>query len=743
MHCRNFEAPNPRNDKPKNNYLEMAQLPFGSVQEWFDAVKRRDYDSVVFNLPVYQTTTDSNGETALMYAVRNMDAEMTLLLGPLECGAVNNIGYSALMLAAERNFMPGVESLLYYEKDLRLPDGRNALILAAQHNALDAIYLLRQELWGQTDLKGRSALTYAAANGYIDSVKLLVQNTYKELAPDIDQAIVHASSRRHDGVVQYLSKFSKALQLRSSVTSTMNPSSTTADFGYGSGTSLLNSTLRDGGNSPLQSSKAFSPASTGLANTFSGGASIRNTQLTKQFQSSTKYDGLLASETIQPLEIQNRQTPSHSATSLRARNNNKPLSIVDNNTIRLPQPVHAPSHQMTTVNPAYLYNEIDVTDLMTASSPSTLPSHEATGTVDKSADISSIVKGTSTIALTGTSKKENRSDWSPLMTAADSNQFKLVQQLIPLHAGKETKDGLTALMIAAKKNHSQIVSALVEREGGMKMTNTLITALMFAAQHNSLASIKFLVPRESGMRDSNGRTAMMFAAQNGHAKVVQQLLKLEGKLCDQRGWTAMMYAAQNGHLSVVKLLAKSEMGVQENDGGTALMLAAEEGHADIIPLLVKTEGTLRDKSGATALMVAASGGHVAIVKSLLQTEGGMKNNEGYTALMGSAYSGHLGCVQALIPREAGLTMDDGWTALMSASQNGHLTVVEQLLEREAGRQTNTGWTALMSAAHAGYASICRVLGPMENGFRDNHGKSALNYASEGGHSDVVAILRKM
>lgn len=84
-----------------------------------------------------------------MYAVRNMDAEMTLLLGPLECGAVNNIGYSALMLAAERNFMPGVESLLYYEKDLRLPDGRNALILAAQHNALDAIHLLRQELWGR------------------------------------------------------------------------------------------------------------------------------------------------------------------------------------------------------------------------------------------------------------------------------------------------------------------------------------------------------------------------------------------------------------------------------------------------------------------------------------------------------------------------------------------------------------------------------------------------------------------
>ena len=76
----------------------MAQLPFGSVQEWFDAVKRRDYDGVVFNLPVYQTTTDNNGETALMYSVRNMDAEMTLLLGPLECGAVNNIGYSALML---------------------------------------------------------------------------------------------------------------------------------------------------------------------------------------------------------------------------------------------------------------------------------------------------------------------------------------------------------------------------------------------------------------------------------------------------------------------------------------------------------------------------------------------------------------------------------------------------------------------------------------------------------------------
>lgn len=723
---------------------EMAQLPFGSVQEWFDAVKRRDYDGVVFNMPVYQTTTDTNGETALMYAVRNMDAEMTLLLGPLECGAINNIGYSALMLAAERNFMPGVESLLYYEKDLRLPDGRDALILAAQHNALDAIYLLRQELWGQTDLKGRSALTYASANGYIDSVKLLVQNTYKELAPDIDQAIVHASSRRHDNVVQYLSKFSKAMQLRSNVASTMNQSQTPADFGYGSGTSLLNSTSRDGGRSPLQSSRAFSPTSTGLNTTpGSGGASVKNTQLNKQFQSSTKYGGLLSSETIQPLTAQNHHAPSFSATSLRARNNNKPLSTVDENTIRLPQPVHAPSHHMTAINPAYMHNEIDVTDLMIASSPSMMPSHGGTGTADKTADISSIVKGTSTIALTGGQKRDQRSDWTPLMVAADSNQINLVQQLTPIHAGKETKDGLTALMIAAKRNHSKVVSALIGREGGMKMTNTLVTALMFAAQHNSLACLKSLITREGGMRDSNGRTAMMFAAQNGHVKVVQQLVKSEAKLCDQRGWSAMMYAAQNGHLPIVKLLAKSEMGIQENDGGTALMLAAEEGHANIIPLLVKTEGTLRDKSGATALMVAASGGHAAIVKSLLQTEGGMKNNEGYTALMGSAYNGHLGCVQALIPREAGLTMDDGWTALMSAAQNGHLTIVEQLAEREAGRQTNTGWTALMSAAHAGYASICKVLGPVENGFRDNHGKSALNYASEAGHSDVVAILRKM
>ena len=117
-------------------------------------------------------------------------------------------------------------------------------------------------------------------------------------------------------------------------------------------------------------------------------------------------------------------------------------------------------------------------------------------------------------------------------------------------------DGWTALMLAAENGHTEVVTALLQRDD-------------INIDHASV----------------DGRTALILAARYGHIEIVTALLAREGININAGvyGWTALMLAAENGHTEVVTALldADADINLQDNLGRTALMWAAREGHTEI------------------------------------------------------------------------------------------------------------------------------------------------------------------
>ncbi|EFO63826.1 Protein 21.1 [Giardia lamblia P15] len=286
------------------------------------------------------------------------------------------------------------------------------------------------------------------------------------------------------------------------------------------------------------------------------------------------------------------------------------------------------------------------------------------------------------------------SSWTPLMHAAADGDIEAVKKHLLEDKGKKNSDGDTALIIAARAKHKDIVELLdpTDKDG--------VTALMRAADRNDLPTARALAPLQRGQKASGnvkigevtidkGGTALMMAAARGHAKIVELLVGCEGG-ARVGGWSALVFAARSGcsgirlndplvdHPRCVELLVEYESNIS---GWTELIHAAYRGDISAARNNLRMKGR-RDASGWTALMYAAARGHERIVE-LLREESGIQNNTGQTALMWAARNGHPECVRLLLEKESEMRNTKGWTALMNAVWGGHIECVKLLLgERE-------------------------------------------------------------
>ena len=125
---------------------------------------------------------------------------------------------------------------------------------------------------------------------------------------------------------------------------------------------------------------------------------------------------------------------------------------------------------------------------------------------------------------------------------------------------KRHVDGVTALMRASKRGHTQTVKALLDAGADVDAKN------------------------------HSGFTALMFV-RNGGTEIVQILLDAGADLDakEHDGTTPLMAAAATGESEIVQALVEAGAGVNAKNSKdySALMLAEEEGYPEIIELLKK------------------------------------------------------------------------------------------------------------------------------------------------------------
>jgi hypothetical protein len=154
------------------------------------------------------------------------------------------------------------------------------------------------------------------------------------------------------------------------------------------------------------------------------------------------------------------------------------------------------------------------------------------------------------------------------------------------------KNGVTALMKAALRGHTDIVQALLAQGADVNATDVLgFTILMTAAKRGHTDTVQALLAHGADVNAKafNGYTAVMPTAGQGYTETVKALLAAGADVNakDNKGGTALMWTAGRGHTETVKALlaAGADVNAKDNDGSTALMVAKVSGHKDIVRIL--------------------------------------------------------------------------------------------------------------------------------------------------------------
>ncbi|PAA59752.1 hypothetical protein BOX15_Mlig012150g1 [Macrostomum lignano] len=157
----------------------------------------------------------------------------------------------------------------------------------------------------------------------------------------------------------------------------------------------------------------------------------------------------------------------------------------------------------------------------------------------------------------------------------------------------------TLLVIAAKKNRSDIVEKLLEKAPAVVSICDVSgrSALSWASFLGHLQPVKVfrrildenVLQIETNRPDNMRQTPLMLAAHSGHDEVVSELLQMDADLNleDRLGYTALTHAAKNNFAKVVKILLDSGSSIRPADrfGNTPVIWAARQGCQEVLKVL--------------------------------------------------------------------------------------------------------------------------------------------------------------
>jgi len=264
--------------------------------------------------------------------------------------------------------------------------------------------------------------------------------------------------------------------------------------------------------------------------------------------------------------------------------------------------------------------------------------------------------------------------------------------------------GKTPLHMAAKRNHAQLVSFLLEKEASVDpKSDERRTPLFMAAENGAVDVLKLLM--ESGadvtIRDIELRSVLHAAV--GHPHAMEVLLQSPAVMSlitekDVRGFSAVHYAAKKGDIKDLELFVaknKTAATVTSDSLDTPIHVAARYGWKEAIDKLMDRQSArilnLQNSQGKTALHYACSEGHDISAEALLKLGATVERDQNERSpLHLAAIKGSTRCCEAILHKyQDCINMLDRnkCTALHLAATNGHASVVKLLLSIDEAEVT--------------------------------------------------------
>ena len=308
----------------------------------------------------------------------------------------------------------------------------------------------------------------------------------------------------------------------------------------------------------------------------------------------------------------------------------------------------------------------------------------------------------------------NYNGWNPLIEASCSNGGTSTAAVLLAHGAgteyRESDSGLTAVAMASKGGHLEVVKLLAENGANLN------TQCWFLAL-----------------------TPLGHATAEGHMHVVKFLLE-KGAYVDNRdknGYTELQIAYMRRNYEAAKFLLEHGADPSSNnkDFWTPAHEAVSYDRPDLLELLLPYKPNLEIKAKSTRytpLCFAAAKRKLACVKVLLKASPNLEayGLAGMKALDEAAIFGQNEMVKCLL--EAGADPNGGYDVKVNGNTG-------------SGRQkTDHGWSALMHAASRGHVEVCRML--IEGGanvhHRSLHWTTAVSVAVKNGRDATIALLKQ-
>ena len=192
---------------------------------------------------------------------------------------------------------------------------------------------------------------------------------------------------------------------------------------------------------------------------------------------------------------------------------------------------------------------------------------------------------------------------------------------------KGSKEGMSAIMFAARDGHDVIVKDLIQLGAKVNQKDKLNrSALMFASM-NGNDSVKILLKNKAKANEAlKYKGALMFAIEKNKYEVAKLLIKHKAGafIRDYRLWNSLFYAVRYSDVKMFKLILK-EIEFDKNpktgkDDNLFLIASLKKGNVEILKEINKLkiiDVNAKNIIGETALIVAVKNNHIKNIKYLL------------------------------------------------------------------------------------------------------------------------------